>query len=124
MAAREAVKAFDTHPDASNSLIFTGNILNVTPIPALFSQGMAKSAAAHLLRTADMAYGKKGYSFYYADERKPDGAPAYGDISGDAHADFYLKLAEKTTRAPVQATFVGTTGYVDFSEADAARLAI
>lgn len=53
--------------------------------------------------------------FYYADERKPDGSPAMG-ISGKAHGDYYLQLAENEAQGPWLATFVNGTGYVDFSK--------
>lgn len=58
-----------------------------------------------------------GYRFYYADERKADGAPAYQAISGQAHADFYKQLAEVDSQGrqvPWLATFVGGSGYVNF----------
>ncbi len=54
------------------------------------------------------------YRFYYADERKPDGSVAGGAISGPAHAEFYLKLAEDKAQAPWLATFVKDKGYVNF----------
>ena len=40
------------------------------------------------------------YRFYYADERQPDGAPAYGAIDGPAHAEYYTQLAEGTSQGP------------------------
>ena len=54
--------------------------------------------------------------FYYADERKADGSPAYAAISGQAHGEFYTQLAEGKTQIPWLATFVAGTGYVDFSK--------
>ena len=57
-------------------------------------------------------------SFFYADERKPDGAYASGDLDGDAHAEFYLQLADEPNKdVPAQATFVKGKGYVDFDKA-------
>ena len=53
-------------------------------------------------------------SFYYADERKEDGAPVYMAIDGDAHGKFYVELSKKN-QIPWLATFVKGTGYVDFS---------
>ena len=55
------------------------------------------------------------YSFYYGDERKPDGAAVGQAISGENHAEFYLKLAQEKKQGPWDATFVGGKGYVDFS---------
>lgn len=43
-AAKEAVKSFEALPkDAARTFIFTGNITNSQPIPALMSQGMGKA---------------------------------------------------------------------------------
>ncbi|KAH8583297.1 hypothetical protein B0O99DRAFT_657369 [Bisporella sp. PMI_857] len=75
---------------ASKTFIYTGNILNTTITPAY------------------------GSGFYYADERKKDGAPAYGDIDGDAHAKLYVGLAEGKTQGPWQQTFVKGVGYKAF----------
>ena len=52
--------------------------------------------------------------FYYADERKADGAPAYSDISGEAHGKFYLQLSEGKSQEPWQQTFVKDVGYKHF----------
>jgi len=37
-------------------------------------------------------------------------------ISGQAHGDFYLQLAENEVQVPWLATFVKGSGYVDFSK--------
>lgn len=52
--------------------------------------------------------------FYYGDERKTDGAPAYGAIDGDAHGKLYVELAESKTQGPWQQTFVKGEGYKRF----------
>jgi hypothetical protein len=52
--------------------------------------------------------------FYYADERKADGAAAGEDISGEAAAEFYWELAEGKTGVPWQATYVKGVGYTYF----------
>ena len=57
------------------------------------------------------------YRFYYADERKPDGGPAFMDISGEAHAEFYIQLAEGKAQGPWQQTFVKGVGYKHFPAA-------
>ena len=54
------------------------------------------------------------YSFFYADERKPDGALAGQQIDGPAHAEFYAQLANGAEGVPWQATFVKGKGYVKF----------
>ena len=51
--------------------------------------------------------------FYYADERKPDGAPKYG-IDGDAHADLFWELAQAETQGQWHQTFVKGVGYKKF----------
>jgi hypothetical protein len=53
--------------------------------------------------------------FYYVDERKDSGAPAYADISGEGHGDYYAELAEHKTQGPWLQTFVTGKGYRDFS---------
>lgn len=61
-AADEAVKGFRELPsDAAKTFIFTGNRLNIEPIPPLLSNGMGKSATAHFLATAAMTYAKEGF---------------------------------------------------------------
>ncbi|KAK5214178.1 hypothetical protein LTR99_005195 [Exophiala xenobiotica] len=61
-AAKEAVKSFEALPkDAARTFIFTGNITNTQPIPALMSQGMGKSATAHMIQTAASVYADRGY---------------------------------------------------------------
>ena len=55
-------------------------------------------------------------SFYYADERTAEGGAMYGDIGGDAHAKFFLQLAQKEVRVPWHATFVKGKGYVKFTD--------
>ena len=52
--------------------------------------------------------------FYYADERKADGAPAYADVSGEAHGELYVRLAEGKAQGPWQQTFVKGVGYKQF----------
>ena len=51
--------------------------------------------------------------FYYADERKADGAPKYG-IDGDAHADLFWELAQAETQGQWHQTFVKGVGYKKF----------
>lgn len=65
VAAKEAVKSFEALPkDAARTFIFTGNITNLQPIPALMDQGMGKSATAHLIHTAAQVYADRGYKYF------------------------------------------------------------
>ncbi|MCJ1310448.1 hypothetical protein MMC25_004112 [Agyrium rufum] len=114
-AIAESIKGFATLPSSSSkTFIYTGNRLNIAPLPPLLSNGMGKAAAAHLVHYASMTTGETGNQFYYADERKADGGPAYGAWDADAHAEFYTELAERETAGPWLATFVKGKGYVQF----------
>ncbi|KAL4874966.1 putative short-chain dehydrogenase [Aspergillus karnatakaensis] len=115
VAAQEATLAFAELPDStSRTYIYTGNVLNTTTIPSLLSLGVGKSATAHIIQSAAAAYSDRGFKFYYTDERKPDGAPAYFDVDGEAHAKFYLKLAGGKSQGPWLQTFVKGVGYKSF----------
>ena len=52
--------------------------------------------------------------FYYGDERKADGSAAFSEISGEAHGELYVQLAEGTAQGPWQQTFVRGVGYRHF----------
>lgn len=113
-AAHQAVLAFHNLPsDVKKTFIFTGNITNLAPIPAMLSAGMAKAAAAHMIQTASLSYANEGYQFYYGDERFADGKAVYSKISGDSHATFYWELAQRKEQGPWDATFVDGK-YVEF----------
>ncbi|KAK5112200.1 hypothetical protein LTR85_011633 [Meristemomyces frigidus] len=75
--------------------------------------GVGKSGAAHMIWAASAAYQDRGYKFYYADDRKADGSPKYR-VSGPAHADLYLELAQGKTQGPWMQTFVQGVGYTKF----------
>ena len=64
-----------------------------------------------------MGDGTDSCRFYYADERKSDGTPAYSAIDGEAHAKMYIELSEGKTQGPWQQTFVKGEGYKDFAKA-------
>ncbi|KAJ5409145.1 short-chain dehydrogenase [Penicillium cosmopolitanum] len=118
IAAQQAALSFERLPDhSSKTFIYTGNILNETTIASLLDGGVGKSATAHIIRSAAAAYSDKGYKFYYADERKADGTPAYSKISGEAHGKFYAELAEHKSQGPWQQTFVKDVGYKHFPAA-------
>ncbi len=48
------------------------------------------------------------------DERAQGGAPIFMDISGEAHADEFWKLAQEKEQGPWLYTFVKGQGYVKF----------
>lgn len=54
------------------------------------------------------------FSFFYADERKADGAVKGQELDGEAHGEFYAELATHEKDVPWQATFVKGKGYVKF----------
>ena len=61
-AAQEAVKSFKALPgESKKTFIYTGNILNISPLPGLLAPALGKSAAAALIANAAVAYGEKGY---------------------------------------------------------------
>ncbi|EHK96923.1 putative Uncharacterized oxidoreductase T05C12.3 [Glarea lozoyensis 74030] len=108
-AAKYALEGFRTLPsEVSKTFIWTGNGLNVKPVPVLFNLGVGKAGAASIVQTLAAAYGNDGFKFYYADERKPDGGFISQEISGENHGKFYLKLAEGAAGVPWDATFVGS----------------
>lgn len=62
IAAKKAVQGFQQLPSTvSKTFIYTGNFLNKEVLPAFLSQGMGKSASAHLIAVASKAYAAKGY---------------------------------------------------------------
>ncbi|KAI1305614.1 hypothetical protein F5Y03DRAFT_394799 [Xylaria venustula] len=99
------------------TFFFTGNALNDKPIHGIFTLGIGKTATAgtveYLARTA---YNDKPFSFYFIDEREPDGHPIVGGVSGAAHADVFLKLAQDPKQGPWQYTFTKDGGYTVFSK--------
>jgi hypothetical protein len=62
VAAQQATLGFAKLPaSASRTFIYTGNILNTTVMPQLMSMGLGKSAGAHIMQVASVAYKEKGY---------------------------------------------------------------
>ena len=131
-AAKCAVEGFDKLPKSTlKSFLYTGNMLNVTPIPMLLTLGVGKTASSHIIESGASAYAAKGYryvrrksvpglllinhSFYYVDERKEDGSPIGLAINGQAHADAFFGLASKAEQEPWQWTFVKDKGYIKFN---------
>jgi len=59
VAAQQAVHGFKDLPKTDpRTFIYTGNILNTSPIPSLLDLGMGKSATAHLIMASAAAYSK------------------------------------------------------------------
>ncbi|KAI0434767.1 hypothetical protein F5Y09DRAFT_217170 [Xylaria sp. FL1042] len=121
IAAHEAVKGFlelesqGKLGSGGGTYHFTGNALNDKPILGFFSLGIGKSSAAAMVEyLARTAYNDKPFSFYYVDERAPDGRPMYKGANSDAHADVFLQLAQDPKQGPWQYTFVKGSGYTKF----------
>ena len=119
------------------TFIFTGNMLNDTVAPNFVPNGMGKSATAHFIKhLALIAYQDKPYKyacltfdsssvsdfgihrFYFGDQRLADGMPLYKGLSGQAHADAYLELAQDPKQRAWQYTFVKDKGYAKFDKVD------
>jgi hypothetical protein len=67
VAAQQAVLGFaELPPTAARSFFYTGNILNVAPLPGFMDAGTGKSAAAHMMMAAAAAYKDKGYKYTIA----------------------------------------------------------
>ncbi|KAK2025049.1 NAD(P)-binding protein [Colletotrichum zoysiae] len=114
VAAQQAVLGFAELPaDTRKTFFFTGNILNVFPLPQFLESGAGKSASAHMMMAAASEYKEKGFRFYYVDERKPDGSAAF-KIDGEAHLKLFLELAEAKTQGLWLQTFVKGVGYKNF----------
>ena len=65
----------------------------------------------------------KGYRFYYADERTPEGK-GMRFISGPGHAEFFHQLAEQKKQGEALSTFVRGRGYVEFESSKRAVLPV
>ena len=74
IAAQEAVRSFEAlaKDPAARTLgrnkvfAYTGNILNVQIMPALTTAGMGKTATAHMIENASLAYADKGFGYVQA----------------------------------------------------------
>ena len=53
-------------------------------------------------------------SFYYADQRSPEGKPMYTGLDGDAHAETYWDLADSEAKGKSILTFVKDQGIKAF----------
>jgi hypothetical protein len=62
VAAQQAVKFSEkVSQGLPKVFIYTGNVLNQHVLPGLFSLGVGKAAAAHLIESAAAAYNEKGF---------------------------------------------------------------
>jgi len=62
VAAKEALTSFRALPQGPKLFLHTGNALNEGPLPlGMVGAGAGKSAAAHIIATADQAYGEQGF---------------------------------------------------------------
>ena len=120
IASKCAVEGFDTLPSEPASpkvFIFTGNKLNVMPLPQVLVFGMGKTAVAHMTENLHgvKEYKDKGYRFFYVDERTADGGVAGLDLDGEAGAKVCVELAEgKEGGQGWWYTFVKGEGYRKF----------
>lgn len=117
LAAGQAVKGFEILPDDEllpKSFLYTANGLNAMPQPRLVSLGLGKTAMAHVIETCVLAFKGKGWTFYYEDERLPEGDFAAAAISGPAHAARYWQLSQDRRQHACIDTFVADQGYKKF----------
>ena len=63
-AAQQAVLGFQELPDsASKTFIYTGNKLNTMTLAPLLDLGVGKSATAHMIESAALAYADRGFKY-------------------------------------------------------------
>ncbi|WRT67524.1 uncharacterized protein IL334_004496 [Kwoniella shivajii] len=77
------------------TFIYTGNALNTVLDPKLTTLGVGKAASCKWIQEAAAAQQLRPATFYYCDQRTPEGLPCYTGLSGEAHADLYLDLARR-----------------------------
>lgn len=120
-AAKHAVAGFQKLPSGvPTAYIYTGNMASYLVVPETVSLGSGKNASLYFVEAAAHAYREKGYRFYFADERTPEGGSTMDLIDGNAHGEEFWKLANSKEQAPVNYTFVKGKGYVKF-ESDRIR---
>ena len=65
-AVQQAVRGFEQLPDSSSrTFIYTGNILNITVMPALLDLGVGKSATSHIIQAAATVYSDRGFKYVF-----------------------------------------------------------
>jgi hypothetical protein len=139
--AQAAVAGFNKLPkDVKKTFIYTGNngnalvgrghvftkiatclFFQVTPMFLML--GVGKTSAWYMIQSlaASSSLASMGCRFYYVDERTPGGKAMF-HVSGPAHADYFLELAEKEGRSETLATFVRGKGYTKFPSNERAIL--
>ncbi|CAN9321929.1 unnamed protein product [Alternaria alternata] len=123
-AAQAAVAGFSKLPkDVKKTFIYTGNNGNTLVTPMFLMLGIGKTSAWYMIQTlaASSSLASKGCRFYYVDERTPLGKAMF-HVSGPAHAEYFLELAEKEGRSETLATFVRGKGYTKFPSNERAIL--
>ncbi|CRG89869.1 hypothetical protein PISL3812_06908 [Talaromyces islandicus] len=108
-AANEAIKHWGAAGDVRGVFIYNGNIMGkaVFPHPDYTTLGVGKRAAAYWVDAADGTYKSKGWRFFFADERTPEGRPVGSVPGAESHARMFLELAEGGGEAlPWYLTFV------------------
>jgi hypothetical protein len=76
-----------------------------------------------MIQTFATAYKDHGYSFYFVDERTPEGKGMIY-ISGSAHAEMFLELAQRKEQGEAFVTFVRGQGEVRFEADERAKLPV
>ena len=119
LSTQHAVSGFATLPPSPyKTFIHTGNKLHAMPAPPVLMFGMHKAAMAHAVWDCTVAYGDRGYKFYFTDQRFADGRAAREGMSGEASATVMLGLVDDPVQRAWYHTFVEGRGYVDFGEVD------
>ncbi|KAH7084992.1 hypothetical protein BKA63DRAFT_559656 [Paraphoma chrysanthemicola] len=124
VASQAAVNGFRRLPEnVKKTFIYTGNNGNTIIVPEFLMLGIGKTATWYMIQSLAAAnvLSANGQRFYYVDERTPAGK-ATPHISGPAHAEYFLHLAEKDGQSDPFATFVRGKGYVKFESNDRAVL--
>jgi NAD(P)-dependent dehydrogenase (short-subunit alcohol dehydrogenase family) len=123
-AAQAAVAAFSRLPGSVlKTFIFTGNKGAAAISPPVFTLCLAKAATWYMIQTLVAAYKDQGYRFYFADERTPDGKGMIY-ISGEAHAEIFIDLAQREEQGEAFLTFVRGKGEVRFEADERAKLPV
>ncbi|CAN9354685.1 unnamed protein product [Alternaria alternata] len=91
--------------------------------PMFLMLGIGKTSAWYMIQTlaASSSLASKGCRFYYVDERTPVGKAMF-HVSGPAHAEYFMELAEKEGQSETLATFVRGKGYTKFPSNERAIL--
>ncbi|KAJ4294942.1 hypothetical protein N0V88_005181 [Collariella sp. IMI 366227] len=93
---------------AQKCFIMTGNIQPkvIVPLPDFTTIGVAKAGAAYWVGAADLFNKKKGWRFFYAEERSAEGTPMGFTPGAESHAEMFLELVKRGENLPSYITFV------------------